>query len=535
MKYPLLLGLIWILLIFLVNPIGDFPLNDDWQYAYPVKQMVEEGQFSMQGQFAPNILLQVVYGYLSCRVLGGFDFTYLRFGILVLGLGCGLLLYHWLQPDGNSQRRSFGISLVLITSPLFFSLSHTFMTDVPFLFLCILSLFYFSRYVGERRLSSLLLASSVAVAAYAIRQPGILFLLGFAVYVLIDNRRRTTDRWLIAGVLLATGMLAYWGMEKGLKPLLGITDNYVPVADIYFTEVFSKPLKVLNTWAARFLKTFIYIGIFTLPLAPFLGAKLRQIGALKWSKILIILLINIILFGLTILAGKTLPFGGNVWFNWGLGPELLKDVYTLELQNTPQLREGWLFAIQILGQLQISAILVLLWRTWSERSQSQQAFIVWLILMNGLYLGVISIFSYFDRFTLLCFVSCLYILSPWLAFPSPRYRWVTAIPFTLILYFSSVATKDYLNWNRARAAAFAWLQQEEIGIEHIDAGYEYNGWHNYHRDPIQEDGRSFWWVTDEDYLIAFGPVQGYRSIQVFPYYRYLWWKKDQIWVLQREK
>lgn len=534
MKYPLLLSLIWIALAFLVNPIGDFPLNDDWQYAYPVKQMVEEGQFSMQGQFAPNILLQVLWGYLSCQVFGGFDFTYLRIGVLFLGLGASLLLYHWLYKDGNSQRRSFGISLVLLSSPLFFSLSYTFMTDVPFLLLCTLTLFYFSRYLEEGRLASLGLASCVAVAAYCIRQPGILFLLGFAVYVLVDVRR-IRDRWLVASLLVATGVLAYLGMEKGLKPILGITDNYVPVANIYFTEVFSKPVRVLNTWASRFLKTFIYLGVFTLPLAPFLWAKLREADILKRATALILLGINIVLFGLTVMAGKTFPFGGNVWFNWGLGPELLKDVYTLSLQNTPQIQEGWLYTLQMLGQLQISAILLLLWRTWSERSRSQQTFVIWLILMNGLYLGVISIFSYFDRFTLLCLVSCLYILSPWLALPNPRLRWVAVLPFALVLYFSLVSTKDYLNWNRARASAYAWLNQEGISIEEMDAGYEYNGWYNYHRNPIQTDGRSFWWVTDENYLLSFGPVAGYRSIKVFPYYRYLWWKKDQIWVLQKEK
>ncbi len=534
MKYPLLLSLIWILLIILVNPIGNFPLNDDWQYAYPVQQMVEEGRFGMQGQFAPNILLQVVWGYLSCRIFGGFDFTYLRLGVLLLGLGCAWSFYHWLEKDGISPLKSFGLSLLLLGSPLFFSLSYTFMTDIPFLFLCVFSLFYFHRYVEQGQLSSLGFASVAAVAAYSIRQPGILFLLGFAVYVLIDNRRNR-DRWLVASLLVATGILAYVGMEKGLKPMLGITDNYVPVANIYFTEIFSKPLTVLNTWASRFLKTFIYLGIFTLPLAPFLWSKLREAGVFKRRTLLVVLGINLILFALTLMAGKTFPFGGNVWFNWGLGPELLKDVYTLALPNTPRVQEGWLYVLQMLGQLQISAILLLLWRTWYERSRSQQTFVIWLILMNGLYLGVISIFSYFDRFTLLCLLSCLYLIAPWLVFPEHRLRWVSVLPLIFLVYFSTVATKDYLSWNRARAEAYAWLHQEGIGIEQMDAGYEYNGWYNYHRDPIQAERRSFWWVTEEDYLISFGHVQDYRSIEVFPYYRYLWWKKDQIWVLQREK
>ena len=34
--WPVQLGLIWICMILLANPIGDFPLNDDWAYAYSV-------------------------------------------------------------------------------------------------------------------------------------------------------------------------------------------------------------------------------------------------------------------------------------------------------------------------------------------------------------------------------------------------------------------------------------------------------------------------------------------------------------------
>lgn len=534
MKYPILLIGCWLVLVALVNPMGNFPLNDDWQYAYPVKQWIEEGRFEMQGQFAPNILLQVVWGYLSCSLFGAFDFTYLRFGVLLLGLGCGLLLYRWLRDAGITKGKSFGVSLVLLGSPLFFSLSFTFMTDVPFLFLCLLCLRYFRLYVDEGELSKLGWASLAAVAAYAIRQPGILFLLGFAVFVLLDSRKRK-DRWIIAGLLLGMGGIAYIGMEKWLKPALQITDHYLPVANIYFTEVFSKPLTVLYTWTARFLKTFIYLGIGTLPLVPFLWPTYKAKGLLTKRSLLAILGGNAVLFGLTLLANKTFPFGGNVWFNWGLGPELLKDVYTLGLENTPRIHSFWLYLLQFLGQWQISCILLLLWLTWSERSPRDQAFILWLILMNGLYLGVISIFSYFDRFTLLCLVSCLYILSPWISLPETRWHWLNTLPFILLLYFSTLATKDYLNWNRARALAYHWLTENDIGIEQLDAGYEYNGWYNYHREPWQAEGRSFWWVTAEDYLISFGPVEGYRPVQVFPYYRFLWWKKDQILVLQKEK
>ena len=47
---PLLIALSYITLIILVNPIGDFPLNDDWAYARSVLSLVEDGEFVEKDQ-----------------------------------------------------------------------------------------------------------------------------------------------------------------------------------------------------------------------------------------------------------------------------------------------------------------------------------------------------------------------------------------------------------------------------------------------------------------------------------------------------
>ena len=74
----------WMIAILLVNPMGDFPLNDDWQYAFPVQQLVEDGILEMKGYFSPNIILQVGWGTLWCLMGGLFSFTFLRFSTLAL-------------------------------------------------------------------------------------------------------------------------------------------------------------------------------------------------------------------------------------------------------------------------------------------------------------------------------------------------------------------------------------------------------------------------------------------------------------------
>ena len=76
--WPVLLGLIWICMILLANPIGDFPLNDDWAYGYSVQHLLQHGELRFSDWTATNLLGQVVWGALFCLPLG-FSFTALRY------------------------------------------------------------------------------------------------------------------------------------------------------------------------------------------------------------------------------------------------------------------------------------------------------------------------------------------------------------------------------------------------------------------------------------------------------------------------
>jgi hypothetical protein len=68
--WPVLLGLIWIYMILLANPIGNFPLNDDWAYAYTVQHLLQHGElrfFRLDGYY---LFGQVLWGTLFCLPFG---------------------------------------------------------------------------------------------------------------------------------------------------------------------------------------------------------------------------------------------------------------------------------------------------------------------------------------------------------------------------------------------------------------------------------------------------------------------------------
>src|SRR6187551_900227 len=83
--WPMLLGLIWICMVALTNPVGNFPLNDDWAYGYSVQRLLEQGHIRFSDWTGPNLFGQVLWGLLFCLPFG-FSFTALRLSTAVLGL-----------------------------------------------------------------------------------------------------------------------------------------------------------------------------------------------------------------------------------------------------------------------------------------------------------------------------------------------------------------------------------------------------------------------------------------------------------------
>ena len=87
----LLIIAVWIVAALLIDPRGEFPLNDDWAYAAAVKTLLGGGGIRLSGWTTVNLIAQIFWGALFCLPFG-FSFTALRISTLVLGL-TGVLGY----------------------------------------------------------------------------------------------------------------------------------------------------------------------------------------------------------------------------------------------------------------------------------------------------------------------------------------------------------------------------------------------------------------------------------------------------------
>ena len=67
---PVVLSSLWLVMILLVNPVGEFPLGDDWSYSRVVHTLVEQGVFQYTDWVAMPLIVHVCWGSLFCSVLG---------------------------------------------------------------------------------------------------------------------------------------------------------------------------------------------------------------------------------------------------------------------------------------------------------------------------------------------------------------------------------------------------------------------------------------------------------------------------------
>ena len=69
---------VWLFMVLLANPVGEFPLNDDWSYSRAVQNLIEHGRLELTGFTSMPLIAQVFWGALFCLPFG-FSFTALRF------------------------------------------------------------------------------------------------------------------------------------------------------------------------------------------------------------------------------------------------------------------------------------------------------------------------------------------------------------------------------------------------------------------------------------------------------------------------
>src|SRR5437588_2341243 len=197
---PLAIVAIFAAAIAFINPRGNFPLNDDWDFALATWRFAKSGQFQFTAFTAVSLRAQVLWGALWTRIFGE-SFNVLRMSTIVLAAATLAIVHRTLWRAGVPRFGRVVASLALGFHPIFLWSSCTFMTEVPFAFASSVALYAFIRAFEDDDGSAWIVAACAAtMTACFVRQTGITLLAAPLLMALFKRRKRDT---MVTGVTIA--------------------------------------------------------------------------------------------------------------------------------------------------------------------------------------------------------------------------------------------------------------------------------------------------------------------------------------------
>jgi 4-amino-4-deoxy-L-arabinose transferase-like glycosyltransferase len=554
----LIIFAIYILSIAIVDPRGEFPLNDDWSYTRSAFRWGQEGRMQVDEWCAMSLIGQAFYGGLLTELFGQ-SFLVLRLSTLALSCGTAFLLWHILRQTGVRHSTAWVAVLGWVFNPIQYALAHTYMTEVPFLFFVTLGLAFYLAHIQNDKLWFLVGCGAALGYAFLIRQTAVFFIAPVFLALLAPRYR---PGWADAlrraalfslTTLLFVGIYFFWLMGSG-GPTPATRRKFELLAHIGFEQL------VGNLFGLLF-----YTSFMLLPLLSWLLPTLHRLWKESTGLVRVLSLIFWIVFsafGLCwfylryshsdYLMSKAfharMPFLLNLLYDTGLGPLTLDPTY-YGPPPTPVYPRLWiLVTLMVALGLVVLGLLLGLSRIWKRIHQESARSLLFVGALSFLLIVVFEIiFSHvqegglFDRHILIAVLPLLPVLGILERFgaqvaevPSPKLRGATCLSLAALAYFSLTATHDYLQWNRIRWDFGTKLLAQRVDPLTVSAGFEFNGWHNYDTFRARGGiGRVYhWWYDKRVYLITMEPHPGYDVVEEREYFSWLHRRLIPLYVLK---
>ena len=542
----LLLTSIWLVSLFVVNPIGDFPLNDDWSFGLSVKRLLQTGDFRPTGWTSMTLITQTLWGFLFC-LPAGFSFTALRLSTLLLSLCSVLVVYLLVRQVHPSRLLATVAALTVGFNPIGYALSNTFMTDVPFTALFLVAAWFFARSLQTGSDFALLCGLACALAATLCRQLGLAAPAAFAICLVWS--RGLSARWLVRAVVtlaICLGTLLafqHWLRATGRIPALFTLKNQV-----LFPKL-GNPRALVSGLAKHIGTALLYLGWFSLPVTilalPTVAAARRKRRAFIIACCAGCAFVLCSVFVLLLTRGP-MPTAGNIVVAQGIGPLSLRDVHILNLPHVPTLGKPFWLAVTAAsllgGALLVGAAAGAAASAWPflkpVRIQHDQTAGLFFLLCGGIYLAPILVIGGWDRY----YIPALpFLLVGIAALASGSWSGQTRVRLALaalllasLSTFAVFGTRDYFAWNRVRWMALNdLLASEKATPADIDGGFEFNGWYLYDPAYTEDPAKSWYWVERDTYLLAFAEMPGWRTLKEYSYAHWLPPYAGKIFVLKK--
>jgi len=502
---------VYALWLLAASPLGEFPLNDDWAYAWSVRHLLQTGELRISEWTSASAVFPVYWGALAAMLSGGFSFGALRVSTLAFSVASPLALCWLLRNLSISRPAAVLAAVTIVVNPLFVHLSYTFMTDVFFLGQMLVCLALYVQGIERDSPRSLWAGSGFAAAAYLTRQLGLAVPLAAAFVLLVSHRRRAL-RPVLRAVLLPALVFAvhtWWLNEvNGVPWAFRLNTVQNGLATLLRT---SAPADL----AVRLLQAMLYLGIFTLPALVAVAATRplslwREAGP-RWP-----------LFGGWLLAlagfalyarlahGEGMPYLEGIINRAGIGAQ------TLPLGQKPRVTPEWVFDLVTLVAPVAGAALGALWTNVFRDVRREINAPGAVVLLSALIMAVptASMVDLWDEYLLVFVPASLYLALRGVRVSARG--WIAgALVCGSMLAYTLPEQADYLAWNDARWNVGRQVVRQRVSPVRIDGGFEWVGWFDFERAlPIAlasgySDDLWAWMAIFRDrYVLSFEPVKG---------------------------
>jgi hypothetical protein len=452
----------------------EVPIIDDWTYAWSVEHFLHTGELRMLEWSAHYPLAQILWGTLFSRLLG-FSFVALRLSTLVLAWAGLLAFYGTLRELGMKPVLAGLGTLLLWCNPVFFVLSHSFMTDIPFVSTMNAVIFFYVRWVKRGRIWDLSLGSVAALLAFLIRQPGAALALIPLAYLLLARVAGGEHRalpwsqaiWLLVP-FLGVGLTLWWihavhgetrvALEKGqMLRLIFAIDRWVWV------------------YARELLHALVHLGLVLWPLVWMAFGRVSTRALAGASAAMAVL------SGLVLWQEDALPNPLGIMLTWdelGLARELIAG--QIAHRQLPRWGQGVVLGVALSAAVGLMAALWDGLRGWPHGGRRPGT----VLLLNGLLQGLLfeALWLYYDRY----YLPLLPGLTALLVARLRPTKGVLTVGMAGVLLWGTMAvtgTIDQFRYHQTVMEARDWLLRHGVAAVHIDAGYALTGWWLYAHAP----------------------------------------------------
>jgi hypothetical protein len=513
-------------LLLALRPLQNTPFIDDWTYAWSVERLLTHGDLKILDWSSNPNVMQVLWGALFCLPFG-FSFTALRTSTWVLAVSCLCGLYVLLRDFAVSRRAACLGVAVLGVNPIFFVLSYTFMTDVPFLAVMTWCCVAMARALQKRDGRWLVAAAALATVASGIRTVGVVIPVAMALTLFwhTGSWGRKAHRLALACVpLLFAALFGWWAIAQA-QHLIDL--SALPNAPVNRFESLRYGIAFLPRMLL-FNVSFVseVVGLALVPLS---------FAAARWSRLreaaLICAVLGMLEIGGLFVTRPYVPLlsSGATWALTEVGAteQLIPNF------EPPGLPGWWRWTAPILTSASFAFLIATLLR---RRHYPHEAFLLW--LATGQFVLMALLWLFHDRYALVLFPSAITLLLA----RTDRLRVSVALPLIAVFALvSSVGMYDHLQLNRALWRAVSELRGRGVPDDEIDAGYVVNGWLQCaHPEHAPRDARGNPFVpmltTSSGmlpYEVSVRPLPGWKTLDVIPYRRWLG-PSGAIWVLRRD-